>query len=211
MKKLLDYTDNIICDKLKTFENYGHNDYLAAVNGITGYRDPNTQYAGQNWVYVKVNGISTLANLKTWLESNNLNVVYTLATPVSYSLTTGQVLSLLGQNNVWADTGDIQSLSYVRNTVPEMIHYDSMGQIGSVRSEVESVESAMVILVDGDTAPKAIASGKYLFVKNNSTLATGMYHATANIANGASVTSSNVAGDPDGAINALLEMILALQ
>ena len=129
---MLDYTDNIICDKLKTFENYSHNDYLAAVNGITGYPDPTTIYDGRNWVYVKANEISTLENFKTWLGSNNLNVVYTLADPITYTLSAPQVLSLLGQNNVWADTGNINELTYIRENVPEILRDDFKGQIALV-------------------------------------------------------------------------------
>lgn len=65
------------------------------------------------------------------------------------------------------------------------------------------VEDGIAIVINGDTAPRAISSGQYLMIKNHSTLATGGYHATANIANGASVTSSNVAADSDGIANAL--------
>ena len=65
------------------------------------------------------------------------------------------------------------------------------------------VEDGIAIVINGDTAPRAITSGQYLMIKNHSTLATGGYHATANIANGASVTSSNVAADSDGIANAL--------
>ena len=65
------------------------------------------------------------------------------------------------------------------------------------------VEDGIAIVINGDTAPRAISSGQYLLIKNHSTLATGGYHATANIANGASVTSSNVAADSDGIANAL--------
>lgn len=68
---------------------------------------------------------------------------------------------------------------------------------------VESNSEALAIVINGDTAPKAITSGQYLFIKNHTTLPTGGYHATANIANGAAVTSSNVAQDADGIANAL--------
>ena len=39
-------------------------------------------------------------------------IVYDLAVPVEYQLTPVQVNSLAGQNNIWADTGDIISLIY---------------------------------------------------------------------------------------------------
>jgi hypothetical protein len=69
--------------------------------------------------------------------------------------------------------------------------------------ELNCAENGYAIVCDGDTAPKAISSGQYLFIKNHSTLATGGYHATTAIANGASLTSSNVAADSDGIANTL--------
>lgn len=69
--------------------------------------------------------------------------------------------------------------------------------------ELNCAESGYAIVCDGDTAPKAISSGQYLFIKNHSTLATGGYHATAAIASGADLTSSNTAPDADGIANAI--------
>lgn len=130
-------------------------------------------------------------------------IVYELATPVTYSLTPGQVLSILGQNNVWADCGDILSLTYNSKQGIEFIREDTAGQIAPVEAELADAEAAMAIVVDGDTAPKNITTGQYVFVKSHSTLATGMYHATTNIASGASVSGSNVAADANGIANVL--------
>lgn len=77
-------------------------------------------------------------------------------------------------------------------------------------SDINDVAEGLVILVDGNTAPRAISSGQYLFIKNHSTLATGGYHATAAIASGASVSSSNTAADTDGIVNALNSKVTAL-
>ena len=77
--------------------------------------------------------------------------------------------------------------------------------------EVGSVESALAIVVNGDTAPQAITSGQYLFIKNHSTLATGGYHATSNISSGGTVSSSNVSADPDGIANTIHEHIANLE
>lgn len=43
-----------------------------------------------------------------------LQLVYPLATPQTYQLTAQQIKSLLGENNVWADTGDVD-VHYVRD------------------------------------------------------------------------------------------------
>lgn len=80
---------------------------------------------------------------------------------------------------------------------------DINDNMNKIDESAQMVETGMAIVIDGDEAPKAITSGQYLFIKNHSTLATGGYHATANISLGASITSSNVAADADGIANAL--------
>ena len=59
--------------------------------------------------------ITTAEGWKTWLSSNNVQVVYKLATPQTIQLTPTEVKSLLATNNVFADTGDILDATYVRN------------------------------------------------------------------------------------------------
>ena len=51
--------------------------------------------------------ITTTEDWKTYLSTNNLQVVYELATPITIPLTAFQIRTLLGQNNVWSDTGDV--------------------------------------------------------------------------------------------------------
>ena len=51
-------------------------------------------------------GVSTVAAFKTWLSANNMQICYELQTPFDVQLSPNQLQTLLGQNNVWADTGD---------------------------------------------------------------------------------------------------------
>ena len=46
-----------------------------------------------------------MESLKTWLASHNLQVVYPLATSVTYYLTPTEIKSFLGVNNIWSDAG----------------------------------------------------------------------------------------------------------
>lgn len=57
----------------------------------------------------------TVEEWRTWLASNPLQLCYELATPVTYHLTPQEVDTLLGVNNVWADTGDTTA-EYVADT-----------------------------------------------------------------------------------------------
>lgn len=52
-------------------------------------------------------GANSLAEWKEWLAENNVQLCYELATPVTYQLTPQEVSFLLGTNNLWVDTGDI--------------------------------------------------------------------------------------------------------
>lgn len=50
--------------------------------------------------------------LKNWLSNNNIHFVYELDTPITYQLTPTQVTTLLEQNNISADCGQILSGEY---------------------------------------------------------------------------------------------------
>ena len=50
--------------------------------------------------------VTTLNEAKAWFTENQTQVCYPLATPITYQLTPQEITSLLGANNLWADTGD---------------------------------------------------------------------------------------------------------
>ena len=52
---------------------------------------------------------------RAWLVNNSAQVLYPLASPVSYSCTPAEVRTLLGLNNVFADTGDV-AVNYCADT-----------------------------------------------------------------------------------------------
>lgn len=68
-----------------------------------------------------------------------------------------------------------------------------------------AVEEALAIVCNGNTAPANIASGKYLFIKNHSTLPAGGYHSIAAITAGSELNLGNVEPDEDGIANSLSE------
>jgi hypothetical protein len=69
----------------------------------------------------------------TLLNSTPLQVNYELATPQTYQLTPTQVKSLLGTNNVWADTGDVNEAVYTR---------DLNTTVNDIISRIEALENA---------------------------------------------------------------------
>ena len=66
---------------------------------------------GARFYYVPPQTLTSVSDFKTWLSTNNLEIVYELATPVTYTLTSqqvGQLMAKMGVNHVWADTGDVE-------------------------------------------------------------------------------------------------------
>ena len=74
-----------------------------------------------------------LTGFKAMLQTTPLQVCYYLATPITYQLTPTQVRSLLGTNNVWADTGDVNEAVYTR---------DLNITVNDIISRIEALENA---------------------------------------------------------------------
>ena len=58
--------------------------------------------------------VSSVAEIQAYLANNPMQIVYPLATPQTYQLTPTEVNTLLGENNVWADSGDVE-ITYRRD------------------------------------------------------------------------------------------------
>jgi hypothetical protein len=99
------------------------------------------------------------ASFKTAMDG--VQLVYTMATSQTYQLSGQQLKTLLGTNNVWADTGNV-SVTYPADT--KMF-----------------IEKLTQPTEDDMTANQAITSGKFFMVGNN------LYIATAAIASGAKI------------------------
>lgn len=67
-----------------------------------------------NCILGNILGINNVADFKTWLSSHNMQIVYPLANPQAYTLTPTEIQTLLGENNVWADSGDVE-ITYRRD------------------------------------------------------------------------------------------------
>lgn len=59
------------------------------------------------WVGVlDVLGLSTVDEFKTWLNTQNVQIVYPMEEPVTIQLTPQEILALSGTNTIYTDTGD---------------------------------------------------------------------------------------------------------
>ena len=86
------------------------NNWTAENNTCTCYL--NTGYNGYRiFIHSEEHASDTPTAFRTWLQSVNAGFAYELATPITYQLTPQDIATILGQNNVWADTGDV-TVSY---------------------------------------------------------------------------------------------------
>ena len=79
------------------------------VDGVVGV------YYGGSYIFLKYSQFTSASDIQTFLANNNLQVCYPLQTPQTYQLTPTQIDSLLGSNNVWADSGDV-TVEYIADT-----------------------------------------------------------------------------------------------
>lgn len=120
-------------------------------------------------IAISVPDATTTAEIKAWLAENPVTFCYQLATPIAYQLSPTQITTLLGQNNIWADCGDV-SVTYRADPT---LYID--GQIQPIRAMVASEET-------GTTASQAYSAGQY-FILNGQ-----FCKALVNIASGATFT-----------------------
>ena len=86
----------------------------ASYNTIYQSLEPNNKITARSWnvdagFCIRDTRYTNKDTFKTAMSG--VKAVYELATPVSYTLSMTAIESLLGQNNIWADTGDI-SVTY---------------------------------------------------------------------------------------------------
>ena len=97
-----------------------------------------------------------LAGFKTSLAENNLQIVYPLAEPITYQLTPQEITTLLGVNNVWANTG------YV--TVTYGAYLETIkASLDRTNGELANLRACIAPIEDGDTASQAYAAGAFFF------------------------------------------------
>lgn len=143
-------------------------------------------------INVFYNGYNTVENWKAYLSSNNLQVVYPLAVPITYQLTPQEVNAYIGVNTIWSDCGEV-SVTYradpiyitaataSSNTSTDTISYNEwsapvmLAQNGLDGSNgVDGVNSATVFLYQRSaTTPTAKPTGNSTY-----TFATGILTGT---------------------------------
>jgi hypothetical protein len=102
-------SDKTMCDKFK-YSTQGWMDM--PLNSYVGGSGVNT-----NWTFILPATVTSQEEANAWFAQNPTTIVFRKTTPQTIQLTPTQVKSLLGSNNVWADTGDIIELEYFSKEV----------------------------------------------------------------------------------------------
>ena len=159
---------NLICSKYKTSES-------ATISGMSDKEIKGG--ADNNAIVVKDSSYTDAAAFKTAMSG--VQLVYELAQPQTYQLTPNEVTTLLGQNNIWSDTGS------------STVEYpcDTKLYIQKINTPTD----------DDMIADAQIASGKYFIVGNNLYLSTAGILAGDPIKPGTNCTLTNLAA----ALNAI--------
>ena len=70
--------------------------------------------------------VTTVAQANTWFSNNPAQFLYELATPTEITLTEKEIDTLLHDNNIYSDTGDILSMKYILAGSEDVFKYIRM-------------------------------------------------------------------------------------
>ena len=99
-----------IVSSLEEKKNFVSNQRIYGMGGM-GY-GPYMEIAGTGFYLNKLSATETLSDLNTALTANPLQIVYPLATPITYQLTHTQITQLIGQNHLFMSADGQISLEY---------------------------------------------------------------------------------------------------
>ena len=121
-------------------------------------------------IYIAIsNDIGSTDAAMAWLAQHPLSIVYPVASPQTYQLTPTEVRTLLGINNIWADTGDTE-VAYRADTAQYIEK-----RISATQSIIAGIEAEY-------KASRAYSANQFMIVNNQ------LYKATTSIASGATIT-----------------------
>lgn len=130
------------------------------------------------YLYAGVTDTLTLAEFKLWLGENNLQICYELEEPFTVQLTPAQLSTLLGTNNVWADTGDVSveyradTRMYIDQSLQSQSNALKLMLTPNVETEMKASQnyaSGSIVIVNNDfiKLTSAVASGANLVIGSN--------------------------------------------
>lgn len=114
-----DYKQKMLSNNFIVATNHTSQTFIS--NTITGYGG--SGYTGQNWVYLKVEGITSTSDLKTWLSTHNTTVYYVLNTPTYIEIVDEELVSQLESVRLLSGLNNISVSSPYRPAIMNL-HYN---------------------------------------------------------------------------------------
>lgn len=122
-------------------------------------------------INVRYDALTSLEEWNSFLNANDVMIVRYIAEPIEYTITGTQALTLLnGMNNVWADTGNINTLEYFTNAE------------NYVTTQNDLAKALIAPVLKDMIADTALVANDFRIVGNT------LYRITANIASGGTLT-----------------------
>ena len=151
VKRFLDYTDKIACDKLPVIPTYWELENVE--NGISGFTN-SYSYLGQNWLYVKINNSVNKDEVKEWMTQNPITVQYQRVTD---SIKTVD-LTIVDQDNQPTQLGTFENVTHVsleaENLIPEVemevatIISEELTSVGPLMDDISTEQQQLEATVD---------------------------------------------------------------
>lgn len=105
-----------------------------------------------------ITGVTDVTSWKTYLSTHPLQVVYPLGTPTSLTVTGANIPTLSGENNIYTDCGDIQSLEYFNengNDIDSLVNLETRLS-GRIRTKTYTGDGSVPLVVTFDEVPTMI-------------------------------------------------------
>ncbi len=118
IKRRNDYTNSILCNRLKTLPSHTTKD-----KGISSYT--NSDYSNQNWIYVNgFNEFTTVEQFKEWLGTHPINIQYELETPTTEKVELPIVPTFYPYTNIYQSDDVKAKIQYGLRSKVEECPYD---------------------------------------------------------------------------------------
>ena len=163
------------------------NRFKAVSNVHEGRPEGEMAFFANGIIRWKEQGSLSITDYRTYLASNPIEICYDLATPLEVQLSPAQVTTLLGENNIWADCGEI-SVGYYDGDASEIDGlYTSYGTISTgsqvvyhLSNPIERTFTSEQVTIlngvnnmwsdDGDVTAKIVGGIAYVDISVNSDL-----------------------------------------
>ena len=158
------------------------NSILLSTSGKNSEADRNkTTVRGAGWsgesiayLFTAEGTLQTVDSVKAYLQEHPLQLLYQMNTPITVTgLTPAQISTLLGTNNIWADTGNILNLTYPAPTGSKSFIDEQIAESQIKTRQMITIVTNQMIAPDNLNINDIIVVNDELYKVINSNIASG--------------------------------------